>query len=806
MNFKEDKKYITVEQKMLKKLRIFFFGLLPCAIILIIALNSYFLTKAYKKAFENAFAVYIARQDKDAVKAARENAAQGYLDDYNAKIERKKQQDENFKKPSIDEEKFKESILKKIKDVDTLPKGTFNIDKLQHPHNKGLLEIYSHINTFSIITGSINLPHKITEPNGKVVNVTYNKFVSDYARDSYGRRIPKFKLVKSKIDGLNDKVYLKDKNGQLMYTIVNPVDGKLFNTFLMFCMELAAAYYIGYAWAIKRPPFYTYHGTAKFAESFDLIFTHDTKKIYEIDLINVNDGVILGRFDAPFKEYKYFEHKNTLKGILKSMQNQKDPEKKKKAISSIDKMKFDIDFHKLIPLIPDTSSGQKVVKNHYERIWKPEQIILKDDSKTHVIVAAPTRTGKGVSIITPSLLEWTQSVFVLDIKGENYQNTAYCRKNRWNNIIIRYAPKSDNSSSYNPLGEIRMLTNKEAEDIMNIANIVTTKEKPDPFWDTSAASLLRASITRIIYEVFLNEPKFEDANGNRIDRALINDETLCTKYFPVVEGNLGQVFDYLVSSQFNLPRIAILKMQSTVEDFFSYCKDEELVRMIQNKLCQIYPNFRELIAGGKPLTPEEAVAQSGIDTLPGMGQKEVKLPTVNNYTKMDYTKMNADGSFSSTNEAHEIKWHTGRKHPEVVSGFTDSSQASENTTSTIIKVTTTCISLFGLPTVRKNTSVSDFRIRDLMFYKKPMSLYLVVLPADILDVAPLVRIMIVQLVNGLTPEQDYRNEVKPPHKLLMLLDEFPAIGKIEVLETAAGFVAGKTINPAFYSNVESAWI
>lgn len=790
MKFQEDKTYITVEQKMLKKLRIFFFGLLPCAIILIMALNSYFLTRGYKKAFENAFAIYTARQDKDAVETARATAAQGYVDDYKAKIERAKQLNPNFKEPNFDEEKFKASIIKKIKDVDTLPQGTFNIDKLQHPHNKGLLEIYSHINTFAIITGSINLPHKITEPNGKVVTVTYNKFVSDYARDSYGRRLAKFKLVKSKVDGLNDKVYLKDKKGQLMYTVVNPVDGKLFNTFLMFCIEIAAAYYIGYAWATKRPPFYTYHGTAKFAESFDLIFTHDTKKIYEIDLVNVDDGVILGRFDAPFKEYRYFEHKNTLKGILKSMQNQKDPDKKKKAMENIEKMKFDVDFHKLIPLIPDTSSGQKVVKNHYERIWKPEQIILKDDSKTHVIVAAPTRTGKGVSIITPSLLEWTQSVFVLDIKGENYQNTAYCRKNRWNNIIIRYAPKSDNSSSYNPLGEIRMMTNKEAEDIMNIANIVTTKEKPDPFWDTSAASLLRADITRIIYEVFLNEPEFEDANGNIVDRALINDETLCTKYFPVVKGNLGQVFDYLVSSQFTLPRIAILKMQSTVEDFFSYCKDEELVRMIQNKLCQIYPNFRELIAGGKPLTYEEAMAQSGIDTLPGMGGKEIKLPTVNNYTKMDYTHINPDGSFNSTNVAHEIKWHTGRKHPEVVSGFTDSSQASENTTSTIIKVTTTCISLFGLPTVRKNTSVSDFRIRDLMFYKKPMSLYLVVLPADILDVAPLVRIMIVQLVNGLTPEQDYRNEVKPPHKLLMLLDEFPAIGKIEVLETAAGFVAG----------------
>ena len=141
MKFQEDKTYITVEQKMLKKLRIFFFGLLPCAIILIMALNSYFLTRGYKKAFENAFAIYTARQDKDAVETARATAAQGYVDDYKAKIDRAKQLNPNFKEPNFDEEKFKASIIKKIKDVDTLPQGTFNIDKLQHPHNKGLLEI-----------------------------------------------------------------------------------------------------------------------------------------------------------------------------------------------------------------------------------------------------------------------------------------------------------------------------------------------------------------------------------------------------------------------------------------------------------------------------------------------------------------------------------------------------------------------------------------------------------------------------------------------------------------------------------------
>ena len=799
MKQQEEKKYITVEQKMLTKLRWFFLLILPAITITLLMLNGWLLERAYKKSFEEAFAVYMARQDEELVKQARDRAVDGYMNDYDVAMTRKETQNKKFKRPKIDEDKMRAKILSTIKDENTKPTAVYNKDLLEHPKNSELKKMYKNINIFTIMFGTAET--KKFNFHGK--NITLRNFLTDYERDTYGRLVPKTKTIKNKIDGLPDKELILDKNGKVQYTKIYPLEGKKDESLVTLVSEIFVTILIGYMLCIKRPPFYTYHGSAKWAESFDLIFSHDTKKIYEIDLVNVVDGVILGRFDAPFMEYRYYERRNKLfeftkKKLFEKLRKDKKGNtkykgkeyKNKDLLNKLENDKMNLDFHKLIPLIPEVSSGQSVFKKHFERIWRPEQIILKDDSKTHVIVAAPTRTGKGVSIITTTLLEWMQSVFVLDIKGENYQNTAYCRKNRWNNIIIRYAPKSDNSSSYNPLGEIRLMTNKEAEDIMNIANIVTTKEKPDPFWDTSASSLLRACITRIVYEVFFNNPVFEDTKGNRIPMELITDETFCNKYFPVVEGNLGQVFDYLVSSQFNLPRIAILKMQSTVEDFFSYCKNENLVKMVQNRLCQIYPNFKELIAGGKPLTKEEATELSGITNLPGMGQTKVELPKINNFTKMDYTKMNPDGSFVSENVPHEIKWHTGRKHPEVVSGFTDSSQASENTTSTIIKVTTTCISLFGLPTVRKNTSTSDFRIRDLMFYKKPMSLYLVVLPADILDVAPLVRIMIVQLVNGLTPEQDYRNEVKPPHKLLMLLDEFPAIGKIEVLETAAGFVAG----------------
>lgn len=803
MKLAEEKKYITVEQKILIKMRYLFLLIIPVSFIAFALLNIFLAVNKYKASVKDAFISYDAYRIKESVENAKNRAVEGYISFDKQKLEEIRAKNPNKTYKDLDYEKLKKKYEESLDLKDIRPSGEYNDLRFNDVQNEQIKKMYEDINFSSVLFGTIHKNEYMI--GGKKTDIM--KFVSDYERNEYGHRVYQTKRVKDK-SGNYVSVPVVDKNGHRIYNIINPLESTRFDYFTYFLLEFIMLNTMLYSIFLRRPKFYTYHGTAKWAESFDLIFSHDSKKIYEIDLINVDDGVILGRFDAPFQEYAYFERKNTVSGILNLKQKYekkfKDKKLAEKKLKDFEKSKLNVDFHKLIPLIPETSSGQKVIKKHFERIWRPEQILLKDDSKTHVIVAAPTRTGKGVSIITPTLLEWKQSVFVLDIKGENYQNTAYCRRNRWNNIIIRFSPKSDNSSAFNPLGEIRMLTGKEAEDIANIANILTTKEKPDPFWDTASSSLIRSSITRNIYETFFNNPLFEDIKGNRIPREKITDETLCTLYFPVVQGNLGAVFDYLVS-QSSLPRIAQLKYQSTVEDFFSFCKDEDLVRMVQNKLCTIYPNFRQLIMGGEPMaTKEEALKKSGIGNLPGMDDSKMELPEIHNFTKMDYTKLNPDGSFEAENIPHQIKWHTGRKHPEVVAGFTDSTQASENTTSTIIKVATTCIQLFSLPTVRKNTSTSDFRIRDIMFYKQPMSLYLVVLPADILDVAPLVRILIVQMVNMLTPEQDYRNEVKPPHKLLMLLDEFPAIGKIEVLETAAGFVAGKTINPAFYSNVESA--
>jgi type IV secretion system protein VirD4 len=92
-----------------------------------------------------------------------------------------------------------------------------------------------------------------------------------------------------------------------------------------------------------------------------------------------------------------------------------------------------------------------------------------------------------------------------------------------------------------------------------------------------------------------------------------------------------------------------------------------------------------------------------------------------------------------------------------------------------------------------NTSRSDFRIRDLMHYVDPVSLYIITQPNDKARLRPLVRIVVNMIVRLLADKMEFENGRPKPtykHKLLAMIDEFPALGKLEILQESLAFVAG----------------
>src|SRR5207302_8258891 len=81
----------------------------------------------------------------------------------------------------------------------------------------------------------------------------------------------------------------------------------------------------------------------------------------------------------------------------------------------------------------------------------------------------------------------------------------------------------------------------------------------------------------------------------------------------------------------------------------------------------------------------------------------------------------------------------------------------------------------------------DWRIADLVECEQPATLYLVVPPSDISRTKPLVRLVLNQIGRRLTEQLETKNR---RHRLLLLLDEFPALGRLDFFETALAFMAG----------------
>lgn len=290
---------------------------------------------------------------------------------------------------------------------------------------------------------------------------------------------------------------------------------------------------------------------------------------------------------------------------------------------------------------------------------------LRHDGPEHVMAFAPTRSGKGVGLVVPTLLTWPGSVVVHDIKGENWQLTAGWRS-KFSHCLL-FNPTDPRSAAYNPLLEVRRGMH-EIRDVQNIADILVDPEgalERRNHWEKTSHSLLVGTILHVLYA----EP----------------DKTL-----------------------------------RGVANFLS-----------------------------------------------------------------DPTR-----SFEDTLKAMMATPHLGdRPHPVVASAAREVLNKSENERSGVLSTAMSFLGLYRDPTVAAVTARCDWRIADLMDAEHPISLYLVVPPSDISRTKPLIRLLLNQVGRRLTETLETR-ALSGRRQVLLMLDEFPALGRLDFFESALAYMAG----------------
>jgi len=295
---------------------------------------------------------------------------------------------------------------------------------------------------------------------------------------------------------------------------------------------------------------------------------------------------------------------------------------------------------------------------------------LRHDGPEHVMAFAPTRSGKGVGLVVPTLLSWTGSVVVHDIKGENWTLTAGWRS-RFSHCQL-FNPTDPRSARYNPLLEVRKGPD-EVRDVQNIADILVDPEgalERRSHWEKTSHSLLVGAILHILYA----------------------EE----------EKTLARVATFLSDPQRSFAH-----------------------------------TLRRMMATNHLGTPDH--------------------PQV---------------------------------HPVVASAAREVLNKSENERSGVLSTAMSFLGLYRDPTVAMTTAACDWRIADLVDAKSPVSLYLVIPPSDISRTKPLVRLVLNQIGRRLTERLEGDPKKSRKHQLLMMLDEFPALGRLDFFETALAFMAG----------------
>ncbi len=105
----------------------------------------------------------------------------------------------------------------------------------------------------------------------------------------------------------------------------------------------------------------------------------------------------------------------------------------------------------------------------------------------HALLFAPTGSGKGVGFVIPNLLYWEDSVFIHDIKLENYELTSGYRSKMGQKIFVWNPANPDGfTHCYNPIDWVSSKPGQMVDDVQKIANLIMPEKE---FWNNEARSL-----------------------------------------------------------------------------------------------------------------------------------------------------------------------------------------------------------------------------------------------------------------------------------------------------------------------------
>ena len=172
--------------------------------------------------------------------------------------------------------------------------------------------------------------------------------------------------------------------------------------------------------------------------------------------------------------------------------------------------------------------------------------LLHYSGQQFALLAAPTRSGKGVGIVIPNLLSYKSSVVVLDIKQENFNLTSGYRKKVLGQEVYLFNPFAEDGRTHrwNPFTYVSSDPDQRVSDLMSIAAMLYPDgDSRDKFWVAQARN---AFLAFSLY-LFDKHAYRKKASNNGI--LLSNSQPPCTlgKIYRLSSGNGTELKEYFTS-------------------------------------------------------------------------------------------------------------------------------------------------------------------------------------------------------------------------------------------------------------------
>lgn len=303
-----------------------------------------------------------------------------------------------------------------------------------------------------------------------------------------------------------------------------------------------------------------------------------------------------------------------------------------------------------------------------------------------VSLGAGTRAGKGAGIVIPNLLEWQDSLIVLDIKQECFNITSKYRQNILKQKVFLFNPFSFKTHTFNPFHYLNLEHVEGSTDLMGMAEII---------YPTDSVTGAERHFNNAAQSLFI---------------ALAKGLWLLLK--------ANSIF---------LQKHDILKIFSIGNLLTLYNKVhmDELTKVLEDNIrLQKLDNIQTELA-------QDALAKIRSFMLLG---DEGKASVISTFEKQ--------------------------------------------------------LKLFALPVIKHATDTNSFDFRQLR--RQKMTIYLSIAPKDLKIASLIINLFFNCAIRiNLSENPDFVPELK--YSLLLILDEFPAIGAIPYVKEAAGYIAGYKI-------------